>query len=89
MFKFKIPQQTQLVYEKSYISMHIHISIYAHHIHVCIYTYINIHETSQDQMRLKSETFISSYRQKMTWKSFSGRFKFVGFAYTNSKFIQL
>ena len=46
-----------------------------------------IYETSQDQMRLKSETFISSYRQKMTWESFSGRFW--GFAYTNSKFIQL
>ena len=46
-----------------------------------------MYETSQDQMRLKSETFISSYRQKMTWKSFSGRFR--GFAYTNSKFIQL
>ena len=30
-------------------------------------------------MRLKSETFISSYRQIMTWKSFSGRFG--GFAY--------
>ena len=28
-------------------------------------------------MRLKSETFISSYRQKMTWKSFSGRFGFL------------
>ena len=46
-----------------------------------------MYETSQDQMRVKSETFISSYRQKMTWKSFSGRFG--GFAYTNSKFIQL
>ena len=34
-------------------------------------------------MRLKSEISISSYRQKMTWKSFSGRFG--GFAYTNSK----
>ena len=46
-----------------------------------------MYETSQDQMRLKSETFILSYRQKMTFKSFSGRFG--GFAYTNSKFIQL
>ena len=44
-------------------------------------------ETSQDQMTLKSQTFISSYRQKMTWKSFSGRFW--GFAYTNSKFIKV
>ena len=46
-----------------------------------------MYETSQDQMRLKSETFISSYRQKMTCKSFSDRFGV--FAYTNSKFIQL
>ena len=38
-------------------------------------------------MKLKSETSISRYRQKMTWKSFTGRFG--GFAYTNSLFIQL
>ena len=40
------------------------------------------------KMRLKSEKLIiSSYRQKMTWKSFPGRFGV--FAYINSKFIQL
>ena len=27
-----------------------------------------------DQMRLKSETFISSFMREMTWKSFSGSF---------------
>ena len=72
-------------------------------IYIYIYNYANIYETSQDQMRLKSDTFISSfsliwscdvsyiyissYRQKMTGKSFSGRFGV--FAYTNSKCIQL
>ena len=37
-----------------------------------------------DQMRLKSETFISSMR-KMTWKSFSGSFGVL--AYSDSRFI--
>ena len=30
----------------------------------CEYIFIYIYEMSQDQMRLKSETFTSSYRQK-------------------------
>ena len=38
-----------------------------------------------DQMRLKSETFISSYMRKMTWKSFSGSFGVL--AYSDSQFI--
>ena len=42
---------------------------------------------SLDQMRLKSETFISSYRRKMTWKSFSGSFGVP--AYSDSKFIKI
>ena len=36
-------------------------------------------------MRLKSETFNSSYMRKMTWKSFSGSFGVL--AYSVSKFI--
>ena len=38
-----------------------------------------------DQMRLKSETFISSYMRKMTWKSFAGSFG--ALAYSDSQFI--
>ena len=42
-------------------------------------------------MRLKSETFLSSYRQKMTWKSFSGRFESVVLKFTisNNKLLKL
>ena len=38
-------------------------------------------------MRLKSETFISRYRQQMSWKSFSGSFGV--FVYSDSKLIPL
>ena len=53
--------------------------------YVCMYMYI--YETSQDQMRLKSETFISRYRQQMSWKSFSGSFGVL--VYSDSKLIPL
>ena len=43
--------------------------------------------TSQDQMRVKLETFISRYRQQIPWKSFSGSFGVL--AYSDSKFIPL
>ena len=39
----------------------------------------------QDQIRRKSETFIWSYKRKITWKSFSGSFGVL--AYSDSQFI--
>ena len=46
-----------------------------------MYIYVSLH----DQMRLKSETFISSYMRKITWKSFSGSFGVL--AYSDSQYI--
>ena len=75
------------MYVCMYVYNILHINPFSPNIRVKCYIYIYISETSQDQVRLKSETFISSYMLKITWKSFSNRFG--GFAYTNSKFIQL
>ena len=48
---------------------------------MCVCVCVSLH----DKIRLKSETFISSYMRKMTWKSFSGSFGVL--AYSDSQFI--